>query len=326
MAQPDKPLVEVPVLESMTAPSWDELHAVANGQSGHFTAQQAAEAGFSVQLLHKHVQSGNLERPTRGIYRIARFPPSEHEDLVVLWLWSGQQAVFSHETALRLHELSDVLPARIHLTLPEATPRRRTTPEGTVVLFADVPASDRQWLGTVPITTPARSVLDVAAAHGDASLVGQAIDQGIAAGLFHFSDVAAAGRYVADAQSRATTQPGSDHTSTGERSGAGSAAGACTGDGFGMGAAAGAGTGDGSGLGDRFFARPIQGTCTRPPPADWPTLAAELALEIGGRLRLAQYLPSRTMVLEYAWPADRVPSEREIRALRRRLTKRFSWA
>ncbi|MBX2797020.1 MAG: type IV toxin-antitoxin system AbiEi family antitoxin domain-containing protein [Myxococcales bacterium] len=289
----------------MAAPSWDDLHALANGQSGHFTAQQAAEAGFSFQLLHKHVRSGNLERPARGIYRIARFPPSEHEDLVVLWLWSAQQAVFSHETALQLHELSDVLPARIHLTLPEATPRRRTNPEGTVVHFADVPAFDRQWLGPVPITKPARSVLDVAAAHGDASLVGQAIDQGIAAGLFHFADVAAAGRYVADAQSRSTAF---DDRSAG------------------LGAAAGVGTSAGSGLGDRFFARPIQGTCTRPPPADWPMLAAEPAQEIGGRLRLAQYLPSRTMVLEYAWPADRVPTEREIRALRRRLAKRFSWA
>ena len=312
----------------MAAPSWDELHAVANGQSGHFTAQQAAEAGFSVQLLHKHVQSGNLQRPARGIYRITRFPPSEHEDLVVLWLWSGQQAVFSHETALQLHELSDVLPARIHLTLPDATPRRRTNPEGTVVHFADVPASDRQWIGPVPITTPARSVLDVAAAHGDASLVGQAIDQGIAAGLFQFADVAAAGRYVADAMSRSTAHPGSDDSSADMVFGGGGASGTGTGDGsgFGMGTAAGAGAGDGSGLGDRFFARPIRGTCTRPPPADWPTLAAEFAQETGGRLRLAQYLPSRTMVFEYAWPADRVPSEREIHALRRRLAKRFSWA
>ena len=288
-----------------TSPSWDELHELANGQSGHFTAQQAAEVGFSAQLLHAHVQSGKLERAMRGIYRLARFPPSDHEDLVVLWLWSGQRAVFSHETALSLHELSDALPARIHLTMPASTTRRKKVPENVVMHLADLGRPDQQWLGPVPMTTPARTVLDVAASHGDAALVAQAIDQGIRGRMFTFEQVAQAGCYVANAQGWGTPirPAGVD------------------GDGHGF-----VGSGYGEGLGDRFYSRPISGTCTKQPPSDWPTVAADIGKGVGARLRSAQFLPSRTMFLEFAWRYDRVPDERDVKALRKRLSRRFSWA
>ncbi len=273
-------------------PSWENIHEVANGLSGHFTAQQAADAGFSPQLLHKHVQSGNLDRPMRGIYRITRFPPSEHEDLVVLWLWSDQEAVFSHETALNLHELSDALPARVHLTLPTATSRRKKIPDGVVAHFADINAPERQWFGPVPITRPARTVLDVAAAHGDAALVAQAIDQGIRRGLFTFDQVAPAGSFVANAQGWGTPiRP----------------------DGL-------------EELGDSFHVRQLSGVCSKPPPADWPTLAAELGGELGGYLRVSQYFASRTMHLEYAWRVEQAPDDRDVTQLRKQLARRFSWA
>jgi len=283
---------------STTSPSWDDLYEIANGQSGHFTAQQAAEVGFSAQLLHAHVQSEKLERAMRGIYRIARFPPSDHEDLVVLWLWSGQRAVFSHETALSLHELSDALPARLHLTMPTSTSRRKKVPENVVMHLADLGRHEQQWLGPVPVTTPARSVLDVAASHGDAALVAQAIDQGIRGDMFTFDQVAQAGRYVANAQGWGTP--------------------ICP--------VGGDGPAKHDVLGDSFYSRPIRGTCSKQPPADWPTVAADIGKEVGAHLRVAQYLPSRTMLLEFAWRFDAVPHERDVRALRKRLSRRFSWA
>jgi predicted transcriptional regulator of viral defense system len=155
--------------------------------------------GILPPLLHRHVHNRTLEHPRRGIYRLANFPPADHEELIVLWLWSKQQAVFSHETALELHELSDAFPASIHLTLPTSASRRRMYPPGAIVHYADIPDADRQWLGPVPLTTPARTVLDIVNAHGDPLLIIQAIDQGIRAGLFSIEHVAPAGRYIADA-------------------------------------------------------------------------------------------------------------------------------
>lgn len=99
-------------------PDWDALYAVAQSQLGYFTTQQAAEAGYSSQLLYKYLDNGRITRVRRGIYRLVHFPASEHEELVVLWLWADQTGVFSHATALALHDLSDVLPSRVHMTLP----------------------------------------------------------------------------------------------------------------------------------------------------------------------------------------------------------------
>lgn len=85
--------------------------------------------------------------------------------------------MISHESALQVHALLDALPARIHITLPaKEEGRRRVVPPSYVLHYADIPAAERAWVGPVPVTTPARTVCDVADAHGDANLVRQAID------------------------------------------------------------------------------------------------------------------------------------------------------
>ena len=81
-------------------PDWNALYEMAAAQDGYFTTRQAAAAGYSRPLLARHLTSGRIVRVRRGIYRVVHYPPSDHEDLVVVWLWSGQAGVFSHETAL----------------------------------------------------------------------------------------------------------------------------------------------------------------------------------------------------------------------------------
>jgi predicted transcriptional regulator of viral defense system len=173
-----------------TRPVWARLYETAAGQEGYFTTEQAAEAGYSPPLLAKYLQSGKIVRMRRGIYRLVHYPPGEHEDLVVAWLWSERASVFSHETALALHDLSDVLPARIHLTLPAAWQRRRLrVPAGLVLHHADVDASDRTWTGAVPVTSPRRTLLDCIRAHVSPELLGQAWQQAVARGLLARNDV-----------------------------------------------------------------------------------------------------------------------------------------
>src|ERR1700730_1941679 len=120
------------------------LYEIAAAQEGLFTTRQAAEAGYSPQLLVHHISSGRAGRVRRGIYRLVHFPAGEHEELVSAWLWSERVGGFSHQTALVLHRLSDALPARLHLTLPSAWQRRRLRlPEGVVLHHADVSKQDR---------------------------------------------------------------------------------------------------------------------------------------------------------------------------------------
>ncbi len=172
-------------------PDWDTLFAVAQGQDGYFTTAQAAESGYSRPLLHKHVAGGKMARARRGIYRLVHFPASDHEDLVVAWLWSEQAGVFSHETALALHDLSDVLPAKIHLTLPAAWRRRRLrVPSGLMLHFADVSDPDRTSFGAVPVTAPLRTLSDCIEANVAPGLVRQAILQARRRGLIRAADEA----------------------------------------------------------------------------------------------------------------------------------------
>jgi predicted transcriptional regulator of viral defense system len=166
-------------------PEWARLYEMAEPQGGYVTTAQAHEAGYSNPLLNYHVRVGRLERAARGIYRLAHFPAGDHEDLVVVWLWSGHEGVFSHETALALHELSDALPHGTHLSVPSSWRRRRLrVPNDTELYYADVDQDQRAWVGPIPVTKPLRTVVDCTKAESDVGLVRQAIEQGLARGLF----------------------------------------------------------------------------------------------------------------------------------------------
>ena len=184
-------------------PVWARLYETAAGQEGYFTTEQAAEAGYSSPLLAKYLQAGKVVRTRRGVYRLVHYPQGEQEDLVVAWLWSARAGVFSHETALALHDLSDVLPARIHLTLPAAWQRRRfRVPEGLVLHHADIDASDRAWVGAIPVTSPRRTLLDCARAHVSPEIVRQAWEQAVARGLVARSEVDEVERTLAASTAR----------------------------------------------------------------------------------------------------------------------------
>jgi predicted transcriptional regulator of viral defense system len=171
-------------------PDWNRLYSCAAGQAGYLTKHEAAEAGFSPRLVQFYVNTGKLERVGRGLLRLVHFPVSEFEELVPLWLWSARMGVFSHETALMLHDLSDALPAKCHMTVPVAWRKRRLrVPPGLVVHCNDVPEQAREWRGAVPMTKPLQTVLDCIAEHVQPDLIEQAIDQGVRRKLFRRNDV-----------------------------------------------------------------------------------------------------------------------------------------
>ena len=82
---------------------------VAESQGGYFTTGQAADAGYSRSLLGHHTGSGMITRVRQGVYRLARFPASQMEDLHAARLQAGTKSVVSHDSALALYGLSDVL-------------------------------------------------------------------------------------------------------------------------------------------------------------------------------------------------------------------------
>jgi len=141
------------------------LYAIADGQCGFFTAQQALAIGYAYPEQHYHVAHGNWERVARGVFRLHEYPLPEREDLIVLSLMShgrsGQpQAVVSHETALALHDLSDANPARVHLTVPPGF--RRHLPPEVILHRAVLRLGDWEEREGYRVTTPLRALLDIA--------------------------------------------------------------------------------------------------------------------------------------------------------------------
>lgn len=177
--------------DATPGPSWNRLCEAASAQEGYFTTSQAAAAGYSSQLLVKHLRAGRVARVRRGIYRIVHFPAGEHEELVVAWLWSEQAGVVSHQTALALHELSDALPARVHLSIPSAWRQRRfRVPTGIAIHHADVAPGERSWFGAVPTTNVGRTLRDCAEAELAPDLLRQATEQARRRGLVTPAEIA----------------------------------------------------------------------------------------------------------------------------------------
>jgi predicted transcriptional regulator of viral defense system len=186
------------MVPSSKRPDWNRLFEIAMTQEGHFTTEQAAEAGYSGPLIAKYLANGKFFRVRRGVYRLVHYPAGSMEDLVTYWLWSDREAVFSHETALGLHQISDTLPARVHLTLPMSWRHRRIkAPADLVIHHADLPEDAMTWMGSVRVTTPAQTLKDCEAIGVSLELVEQALQQGLSRGLFSKDEVAGVARKIA---------------------------------------------------------------------------------------------------------------------------------
>jgi predicted transcriptional regulator of viral defense system len=142
------------------------LTALAATQGGYFTAKQAGRFGYRPPHLSYHAAHGNIERAGHGLYRMPSLPAGTHDDLMRLWLWSRArddhpQAVVSHQTALALHELAEAVPDTIHLTVPVSF--RKRAPRGCRLHRAHMARQHTQAFDAVPITTPLRTLQDLAA-------------------------------------------------------------------------------------------------------------------------------------------------------------------
>jgi predicted transcriptional regulator of viral defense system len=139
-------------------PDYDHLYQIAEAQAGYFTASQAQPVGFSSERLSANVKSGRFVRITQGVYRFHHYPGVLFEDMFIAWLRAGPSSVISHESALAVYELSDILPGKIHLIVPRnASRRRKGIRQHTNRLQADE-ITKRSGL---PITTVERTLTDL---------------------------------------------------------------------------------------------------------------------------------------------------------------------
>jgi len=170
---------------SPSKPDIADLFQVASGQQGYITSRQARECGVSNELVTHHVGTGRFIRIYRGIYRFRDYPSSPREHVAAAWLAVGKDhAVVSHESALDLLDLTDVIPYGIHITVPRGRRYARKIPGVILHTAAGTPtAQDIQTIEGVKMTSATRTIVDVAEAGLSEEHVERAVAESLQAGM-----------------------------------------------------------------------------------------------------------------------------------------------
>lgn len=119
-----------------------------------------------------------------GLNRLRDCPSSPREELIAAWPRLAPDAAISHESALELLDLSDVIPASVHLAVPRAR-RKLARPRGVTTHTTTRPlnAGDVMTREGGRVTTPERTIVDVAesglAPEQTVVAIRQAIDRGL---------------------------------------------------------------------------------------------------------------------------------------------------
>jgi predicted transcriptional regulator of viral defense system len=156
------------------------LWAFALGQGGYFDRRDALSFGVSDHTLQHHAAAGRVERVFPGVYRLRIAPISPVDDYLQAWVWTNYRGAISHESALALYDLADMLPTKVHVTVPR--PFHRTSAPFQVHL-GPLPEHEVQQYSGVRVTAPARSIVDAAAWGGDPTQIVKAVHEAMARGI-----------------------------------------------------------------------------------------------------------------------------------------------
>lgn len=167
----------------------DLLFETADRQQGYFTAGQARKCGYYDSHFNRYITNGEWLKAGKGLYRLTRYPISERPDLIEWSLWSRNKkgeirGVWSHETALDLYELCDIMPAKLHLTVPRNFRKSTSIPSVLSLHFANL--DEKDWIEQqgYRLTTPIKTLLDLAETRQIADdLLKQAVKEGQKKGI-----------------------------------------------------------------------------------------------------------------------------------------------
>lgn len=167
----------------------DLLFQIADHQQGYFTSSQARECGYHDSNFQRYLATGEWVKIEWGLYRLGRYPLADRPDLIEWSLWSRNkhgevQGVWSHETALDLYELCDIMPAKLHMTVPKNFRRKTAFPPILKIYFCNLQPVDWVEQQGYRLTTPMRTLLDLAKTRQIADeLIRQAVLEGRKRGL-----------------------------------------------------------------------------------------------------------------------------------------------
>lgn len=136
-----------------------EIAGLAACQHGVVARRQLLELGLTPREIGHRIHCQRLHRVHHGIYAVGHPVLSLKGRWMAAVLASGPGAVLSHRSAAHLWELRPTSRPRIEVTGPRAQRSR----QGVELRHSRLPDDDVTVHDQVPVTTPARTIQDLAA-------------------------------------------------------------------------------------------------------------------------------------------------------------------
>ena len=158
------------------------LLTIAARQHGVVSTAQALEAGYTAAWLSRAAHSGRLEQVGACVWRFRVFPSTPHTWAQAACLALGPSCLVSHQTAAWLWKLDvDTGSAETHVTVPMGTTVRAGV-AAAVHKSRQLTNQDRARIGRLPVTTLARTLVDLATVLSDGTYIGL-LDDALVRGL-----------------------------------------------------------------------------------------------------------------------------------------------
>ena len=134
---------------------------VAAHQLGLVTRAQLRETGVGRQRTARLVERGTLTKIHGNVYALPGSVDSPERDLMGKVLETGADATASHSTAAWLWDIGGYAKDPVHIVVSRQQ-RHHQHLAWTVHQFTGLPAHHRRELGTIPVTSPALTMLHLA--------------------------------------------------------------------------------------------------------------------------------------------------------------------
>ncbi len=138
------------------------LRRFAEHHYGVFRSSDLYSMGVDKDQIRSLCAGGVLRHETRGVYRLAGVPWSWQADLLAFCWAQYPNGFASHQSAARLWGVSGFKGRMVHVIVPMHSRRKRHQAGFKLHESRKLPLSDRTVLDRIPVTSPARTVVDVA--------------------------------------------------------------------------------------------------------------------------------------------------------------------
>ncbi|HEY2667003.1 MAG TPA: type IV toxin-antitoxin system AbiEi family antitoxin domain-containing protein [Actinomycetota bacterium] len=133
-------------------------------QHGVVSRAQALQAGLSRSAISRRIAAGKLTEVLPGICAIAGVPATDRQRLMAACLWAGDGAVASHRAAAALWDIDGLTSAPVEISTTSGGSR---PPKGVIChRVAKLAPGDVTRRHGIPVTNPARTLLDLGAVAG----------------------------------------------------------------------------------------------------------------------------------------------------------------